>query len=282
MKRLLALLCCVLCVSAWAQQEMEIIPLRHRPVDQVMSTLRPLLEPGATMSGMNNQLIVRASRRNRDEIKQVLAAIDTPQRSLVIRVSQNREAETARSGAGAYADAGNGNVRIVQPPGAGAAGGGRIEVRRGDSVIGGQVVDTRTVRSSNSGQSVQVLEGGRAYINVGQSLPVPMRQVVMGPNGMVVTDATVYRDVGQGFYVEPRLSGDRVTLEISPQSDSPAGGGAVNTQRISTTVSGRLGEWIEVGGSGQQSSQRERGGLSVGTSDIRDNRSVWLLVEEVK
>lgn len=284
MKRLILALLCLAVTFAHAQQEMEIIPLRHRLVDQVMPTLRPMLEPGASMTGMNNQIIVRASRRNREEIKQVLAAIDTPQRSLLIRVTQNRDAAVNRSGAEAYGAVGNDNVRIVQGAGGVAAGGGRVEIRRGDSVIGGQVVETRTTRTASTGQSVQVLEGGRALINVGQSLPLPMRQVVMGPGGVMVTDSTVYRDIGQGFYVEPRLAGDRVTLEISPQFDTPgnSGYGSVNTQRISMVVTGRLGEWIELGGSGQQAVSRDRSGLSVGTADIRDNRSVWLLVEEVR
>jgi hypothetical protein len=51
---------------------------------------------------------------------------------------------------------------------------------------------------------------------------------------------------------------------------------------VSTTVSGRLGEWIELGGSGQQAGGTQRGNLSVGTSEVRDNRSVWLMVEEVR
>ena len=80
------------------------------------------------------------------------------------------------------------------------------------------------------------------------------------------------------------LAGDRVTLEISPQYDTPGsqGYGSVNTQRLTTTVSGRLGEWIELGGSGQQSSSSNRGGFSAGTSEVRDSRSVWLMVEELK
>lgn len=271
-------------LPAVAQQEMEIIPLRHRPVDQVLPILRPLLEPGAVLSGMNNQLILRASRKNREEIKQALAALDTPARSLRILVSQNRDAEMQRSGAEAYGSVGSGNVRIIQPPSGVASGGGRVEIRRNGNVVGGQVVDTRSTRTASAAQSVQVVEGGRAFINVGQSLPLPLRQVVVGPGGAIVTDSVVYRDVGQGFYAEPRVAGDRVTLEISPQFDTPggAGYGSVNTQRLTTTVSGRLGEWIELGGSGQQAANRERGTLSVGTSDIRDNRSIWLKVEEVQ
>ncbi|HNN09251.1 MAG TPA: hypothetical protein PKM62_09970 [Azospira sp.] len=284
MKRLIAMLLCLLPAFALAQQEMEIIPLKNRTVDQVMPVIRPLVEPGGALSGMNNQLILRASRKNREEIKLALAALDTPARQLVIRVTQNRDAAMARSGAEAFGSVGNDNVRITQRATGAGAGGGTVVIRRGDSVVGGQVVETRSTRTASAAQSVQVVEGGRAFINVGQSVPLPMQQVVLGPGGAIVTNTTVYRDIGQGFYAEPRLAGDRVTLEISPQFDTPgnAGYGSVNTQRVSTTVSGRLGEWIELGGSGQQAAGTNRGNLSVGTSDVRDNRSIWLLVEEVR
>ena len=284
MKRLIAMLLCLLPAFALAQQEMEIIPLKNRTVDQVMPVIRPLVEPGGALSGMNNQLILRASRKNREEIKLALAALDTPARQLVIRVTQNRDAAMARSGAEAFGSVGNDNVRITQRATGAGAGGGTVVNRHGDSVVGGQVVETRSTRTASAAQSVQVVEGGRAFINVGQSVPLPMQQVVLGPGGAIVTNTTVYRDIGQGFYAEPRLAGDRVTLEISPQFDTPgnAGYGSVNTQRVSTTVSGRLGEWIELGGSGQQAAGTNRGNLSVGTSDVRDNRSIWLLVEEVR
>lgn len=283
MKQLFALLL-MLPLLAFAQQEMEIIPLKNRTVDQVLPVIRPLVEPGGALSGMNNQLILRASRKNREEIKQALAALDTPARQLVIRVTQNRDAAMQRSGAEAFGSVGNDHVRVTQPPTGVAAGGGTVVIRKGDSVIGGQVVETRSTRTASAAQSVQVVEGGRAFINVGQSIPLPMQQVVLGPGGAIVTNTTVYRDIGQGFYAEPRLAGDRVMLEISPQFDTPgnAGYGSVNTQRVSTTVSGRLGEWIELGGSGQQAGGTQRGNLSVGTSEVRDNRSVWLMVEEVR
>ena len=284
MKYLGVLLLSLLPWIAVAQQEMEIIPLRHRTVEQVMPAIRPLVEPGGVLSGMNNQLILRASRKNRDEIKQALAVLDTPARQLVIRVTQNRDAVMNRSGAEAFVSVGNDSARVVQPPSGMAAGGGAVVIRRGESVVGGRVVETRSTRTASAAQSVQVVEGGRAFINIGQSIPLPMQQVVLAPGGAIVTNTTVYRDIGQGFYAEPRLAGDRVTLEISPQFDTPgnAGYGSVNTQRVSTTVSGRLGEWIELGGSGQQAAGTERGNLSVGTADVRDNRSIWLMVEEVR
>jgi type II secretory pathway component GspD/PulD (secretin) len=288
MRRLLLLVFFCLPLLAVAQQEMEIIPLRHRTVDQVIPALQPFVEPGGALSGMNNQLILRGSARNREQIKQALAAIDTPARRLMIRVSQNRDAESRQQGGEVSGNVGTSSkVRVIQPSGGTVAGGAQIEMRRGDASVTTRVYDTRSTRDTRSSQSVQVVEGGRAFIQVGQSLPLPLRQVVLGPNGVVVTDSTVYRDIGQGFYAVPHLAGDRVTLEISPQFDTPGiqGSGnvnAVNTQRMTTTVSGRLGEWIELGGSGQQADGRDRGNLGIGTSEVRDRRSVWLLVEELR
>ena len=290
MKRLFAALLCLALLSpllARAQQEMEVIPLRHRTVEQVLPTLRPLLEPGGALSGMNDQLILRASRKNREEIKRALDALDRPARSLVIHIAQNREATQAEQGGAIYGSVGNDNVRVVQPPGSmvthtTTGAGGTVVIRQGNSVVGATGVDTRSTRSSNSEQSVRVVEGGRAFIQVGRSVPLPLRQVVIGPGGVMVSESIVYRDLGQGFYAEPRLAGERVTLDISPFNDAPGPGGSVQTQRLSTTVSGRLGEWIELGGSGQQTSAQGQGALSVGTREVRDSRSVWLKVEEVR
>ena len=283
MRRLLILVCFVFSGQAISQQVMEIIPLRYRMVEQVLPSLQPFVEPGGALSGMSNQLIVRASRNNIEQIKQALSAIDVPTRRLMIRVSQNRDAVSRQQGAGLSGNVGVGNnVRIIQPS-SNIQGSTKIEVRGGDSRVNAQVYDSRSTRDLQASQSVQVVDGGRAFIQIGQSLPMPLRQVVLSPNGWVATDSVVYRDIGQGFYAVPKLVGERVTLEISPQFDSPGdqGYGSVNTQRLSTTVSGRLGEWIELGGSGQQASGNDSRNLGSGSSEMRDNRSVWLRVDEL-
>ena len=50
--------------------------------------------------------------------------------------------------------------------------------------------------------------------------------------------------------MRPQLAGDTVTLQVSPQHDTPGryGRGSSDVQRVETTVSGRLGEWIDIGG----------------------------------
>jgi type II secretory pathway component GspD/PulD (secretin) len=280
---LLTLLFACLPASALAQQEMEIIALKHRTLDQVLPALQPLLEAGGSLSGMNDQLILRASRRNREQIKQALAAIDTPARRLLIRVSQNRDAQSRQQGSEVAGQIVIDQQGRITQPSSGTQGNTRVEVRRGASSITAQAHDRQGTESSGSTQMVQVVEGGRALIHVGQSLPIPLRQMAFGPRGAVVSEGIVYRDLGQGFYAAPRVIGDRVTLEISPQFDSPGkqGYGSIETQRLSTTVSGRLGEWLELGGSSQQTNFGERGNLHSGSSQASDRRSVWLQVEEL-
>ena len=245
-------------------QSMEIIELRSRTVDEVLPTLLPLVEPGGTLTGMNNQLFLKASPRNRADIKRALAAIDTPSRRLIIRVAQNRQSDARSSGAEA-----NGQVVLGS-------------TRRAD--VGARVWDTQSLRGEAAAQMVQTVDGGRAFIRIGRTLALPMRQIAIGPGGAVVGESMVYRDVGSGFYAVPHVNGERVSIEISQQAESIEAypRGAIASQRLSTSVSGRLGEWIELGGSGHQAVVDQSGSRSIGTGDARDQRTIWLKVDAVE
>jgi type II secretory pathway component GspD/PulD (secretin) len=263
MKKLLTAGLLLWSLFAFAQQSVEIIELHGKSAEEVIPVLRPLLEPGGTISGMNNQLFLRASPRNRADIKRALEALDKPARQLVIQVSTQRQADDSSRGGSV-----DGQVVI----------GTRSRVN-----ADARVWDTRSARSDRSGQMIRVLEGNAAFIQIGDTLPIPMRQVVVGPGGAIVNETVVYQDIGRGFYALPRVNGQRVTLDISQHADGVGqyGPGSVHTQRLSTTVSGYLGEWIELGGSGQQGSNRQSGTTGLSTGEIRERRSVWLKVEEV-
>lgn len=266
MKNLVRTLLTVL-VALWAglvvAQPLEVIELRSRTVDEVLPALLPLVEPGGTLTGMNNQLFLKTSPGNRAEIKRALAAIDTPAQRLIIRVTQDRQLVDAERGT-----AGRGQVVL----GSTRQSGGEV-----------RVWDTRSQRNAQASQMVQTVDGGRAFIQLGRALPVPMRQRVFGPGGSVVSESVVYRDIGSGFHAEPRVRGERVSVQISQQAEQAATRGSyptIDNQRLTTTVEGALGEWIELGGTGSQATAQQ-GGFSVGTSELRENRSIWLKVERV-
>lgn len=281
----LALLCIILLLSAplLAAQQVEIIELRHRTVEDVLPVLEPLVEPGGALSGMNGHLIVRTSPGNLQELRKVLSVIDRPARQLLIRVSQTRKTSgaTRSLGVAGAVEVGD-DVRVVAPGGR-VPGGAGVEVRSGGSAAGVYGQDVRRSASSGADQFVRVMDGGEAFIRVGRSLAVPFRRVEMRPGGVRASLGVVYVDIGQGFSAVPRLSGDRVTIEISPQFDSLAGRGRdVETQSLSTTVTGRLGEWIELGGGASRTEENTGSPTGAATQEMRDTRSVWLLVEEVR
>jgi type II secretory pathway component GspD/PulD (secretin) len=129
-----------------AQQALEIIPLRYRTVEQVLPSLQPLLEPGATLSGSRGQLFLRASPANSDDIKRALAAIDRPAKRLQISVRLDDTLARERRDLQASGSIGSGGVRFS-----------------------GSAQDSRTSTGERVDQRVQVLEGSQATIFAGRS-----------------------------------------------------------------------------------------------------------------
>src|SRR5260370_14002793 len=102
---------CFASLSA-AQYALEIIPLKYRTVEQVLPTLRPLLEPGGTLTGQANQLMVRASPGNLADIRRALDAIDRPLRRLQISVRFDDALEASSQGIEASGRIGNRGSRV--------------------------------------------------------------------------------------------------------------------------------------------------------------------------
>jgi len=177
---------------AAAQNALEIIPLRHRTVEQVLPALRPIMEPGATLTGQGTQLIVRASPANLAELRRALEMIDRPLRRLQISVRVDDSLDSAARGAEA-------SGRISNR-------GASVDVRAQDRQVAG---------SERVDQRVQVLDGGRAFISTGQSTPI--------------LEGTAIRETATGFEAIARLAGDTVLVDIAQRRDTPAQQQALST-----------------------------------------------------
>ena len=270
----------------------EVITLRYRTAEQLMPLLRPMLDKDGSMTGMQNQLIVRTSPRNLNDLKKILATLDAMPRRLLITVRQDAAVDRERTEVQASSRivAGNGGVAVGEPA---RGAGGVAQVQRGDDVLRARTDSTRSLSDDHNAQTLQVLEGNSAFINFGQSVPVQQLQVTPTiVNGRVINSvngaAVQYRDAQSGFYVLPRLSGEQVTLEISPQRDTFARPeqnlppGSINTQRAATTVAGRLGEWIEIGGIAQGGANQQTVILGSTRETSADNRRILVKVEEIR
>jgi hypothetical protein len=242
-------------------EEVEVIQLKYRTAEQMIPTLQPLVESGGGLSGMQNTLVIRSSRRNIEQLRQVIATLDRMPRKLLISVRNDISATSDRRGASV-----SGTI------------GGR------DPRIDANVYDSRSARDERVASQVQALEGSPAYISTGQSVPVQGSVVSSTPYGSSLENTTTYQNISSGFYVTPRVSGDRVFLDISTQSAFPGryGPGSANVQQIANTVSGRLGEWMPLGGI-DQSAVRSQSGVLYGSSAARSaTSSVWVKVDEIR
>jgi len=270
--RLAVLILALGLVAVAHADEVEVVPLNYRTAEQLIPTLRPLVEPGGALTGQRNMLVIRASRANIAQIKQVVAALDTAPRRLLISVRQDAAGAFTERGAGVSGTIGGGNARIGvnEPPS------GRSGVTAGAYESRGTAIDRMT-------SQVQALEGSPAYISTGQSTPVRSHVVAPAPGGgSVVQSTTTFQSSASGFYVTPRLSGDRVMLEIAPQRAVPGPQGTLNVQQVATTAHGQLGEWIELGGIAQ-SAAGSQSGVFHGASGARSgSTSVWVRVDEVR
>jgi type II secretory pathway component GspD/PulD (secretin) len=248
-----------------AQGTLEVLTLRHSTAEQVIPVLQPLLEPGGALSGQRNQLIVRTSPGNLAQIRAALDAIDRPQRRLTILVRFDSAQDAARRDV-------HGAARIASD-GSSTSASAAVRIDNASSRVDERV-----------DQRIQVLEGGRATIAAGQSRPLRVRQVIQTPSGPVVQETTEIAGAATGFDVVPRLAGAEVILEIAPQRENFVRGrsGAIQSERIESTARGRLGEWIELGGTSSSSARTERGMLSAGNRSVTGDRRVWVKVEETR
>lgn len=281
-RRVFIFLCLLGCTPfAFAQDKIEVIMLNYRAAEQVIPIIQPLLDKDGAVTGMQNRLIIRTSPANLAQIKRVLAQIDTQPKRLMITVRQSTTRDALARESSVYGTAGGegGRMTLPQTPGAADA---RVEVGGERNRAGAKITSTRDIENSADVQKVQVLEGNPAFIRVGQSVPYRGRTVYRDARGTTVVDDTQFKDVTSGFYVLPRVSGDRVILEINPQRDTLGSHGAVNIQQAATTLSGRLGEWIELGGIGQQADTSGSGTVYSTRDASTDNRSIFVKVEEVR
>ncbi|MBF8269154.1 MAG: hypothetical protein HW386_863 [Gammaproteobacteria bacterium] len=280
-----ALLLAVYLPTAAAQMKVEVIPLQNRPLEQVIPIIQPLVGAGGSVTGMNNQLIVKTTPANLAEIKEVLRNLDTPMRRLMITVRQDVDGNMVRNRSAVDGSYTTGNVSIgTGGPGRGERGAEVSATDADGNTIRWRGVSTQSNRTENNDFRVQTIEGEPAYIQTGQSVPIANQNAYVTGNGVVVQDTVEYHDVTSGFYVIPRLSGNNVTLLVSPNlsRSQPQQGGAFEVQNIETTVQGRLGEWISVGGVNQTYNQ---GGTSVLDNTRRrggELRSVLIKVEEIQ
>ena len=249
----------LLAPAAWAADvAFEVIPVRNRPAADLVAPLEAVLGDQVTVTAFDGKLIVRGDRRLLPEVRRLVARLDVRPRSLMITVRQERDVEAeARSAAGT------------------------VVVGSGGAAVGGHLAQGRGTEVSGDVHQVRALEGTPAWITLGESIPVPTTVVTPAPGGAAVVSGTAWQQADRGFWVVARVAGEQVTLEIETALDEAGPAGTLETQGVSTTAAGRLGEWISLGEIAREQEAGGSGILSAGHAQRSELRTIQVKVDDL-
>lgn len=233
------LLALTLGLSLHLQAATELIQLNYRTAEDVLPIVNSVLDGEGKANPYGNQLVINATPEKIREIRDLLQQMDTAPRRLLISVDTREDGYRDSDGYSVDGTISAGDAEVVV---------GRGEVHGRDQA---RIIRRSSNSRSGGTQQIQATEGYPALIQVGQS--VPLTSTSVGPYGQVYQN-TQYRNVNQGIYVTASLTGDIVHVSISSNNDrvNRYQPGVIDTQSTDTRVSGRLGEWINLGGISQQ------------------------------
>lgn len=254
--------------AAADDQELRHIPLSHRLADELVPLLQPLLSPGEIVVPAGQQLVVRSSAETFRELTDLVRQLDTAPHRLLVSVARGTRREHRRIDADVKLSAESRN--------GGPRGDLEASVR-----AGGSLSATRGFDATEVLQRIQTIDGQTAMVQIGEQRPATTRYQT--PRGSV-RQGTGYSDLTTGFAVVPRLTGDQVTVRIEPWSARAASSvndGRIDSEAMSTTVRGQLGEWIELGGQLATRDAEIRGIISGIASRRQRSDTLLLKVEDL-
>lgn len=269
----------VVCTNAFAETEFKIFTLQHRFANDLLPFVEPMTGPDGTANGIDNQLIIRASPQRMQEIEALVAKMDAARvnRKITVSTSNNLQSEHERVEASGSAKVGKvtiGNNRRAHLSNkhSNKPNSGRVEVENNSS---------NTRQTSN--QFIQVLDGERAFIRVGQLVPFTQEWVTLTQRYIQVDRFTDWREVTTGFAVRPRTIGDPnsklVELEITPRIARLNNQGYIDFEELTTVIRTSLGSWVDIGGTMQQNDEVSRKILGRQSLSSQQNSNLSVKVE---
>jgi type II secretory pathway component GspD/PulD (secretin) len=243
----------------------EVIPLYNRPASEIEPLLGPLLENGDRVIADGANLLVKTTPSHLSEIKSFIKKLDTHLNDLVITVLQSRQTT---------ADELNMQIRAqIHVPG--------NDLSKSAGNLSGYTYQTQDRNDHDTKQTIRTLEGKPAYIKTGNTYPVQNYQTYSSGYGYSgASSSTDYVEASTGFSVTPRLSGQQVTLEISPWSDNFETRSRIQTQEAQSTLTVNLGEWIEIGGADE--SKQSSGNRALARSWQTHENKLHILIKAEK
>ncbi|HNV87807.1 MAG TPA: secretin N-terminal domain-containing protein [Methylotenera sp.] len=265
--KILVLILCLLSFSAVAETEFKIITLQHRFANDLLPIISPMVGENGTAAGIDNQLILRTSPERMREIEATVAKLDAAKANRKITVDtsdsmQTRQERTEASGKVKVGKVTVGNDR--QAP----ANSGNVDIAR----------NTRNTQK-NSSQFINVLDGERAFIRVGQMVPFTQEWVTITRRYVQIERTLDWQEISTGFAVRPRTVGNQVELEVTPRIARLNQQGFIDFEELTTTLRVTLGDWVDIGATMQQNDEVSRKILGIQNESNRQNSRLSIKVD---
>jgi len=243
----------------------EVIQLHGRTANELIPIIKPVIGSEVGLSAQGYKLIVRGEEKDIAQVHEILKQLDSPPKQLTISLRRGGGTTINRSEASASGTISSGDARLS------VNGSGPAKIR---------LHETRRSLNDDSIRRINAIEGRQAFIQTGQLVPVGERHVDQFGRQ---TNSVRYKNINSGFYVVPRVSGEFVNLELlqNNMSIDRHGRQKFNTQRTGTSLRGRLGEWISIGGVSQQSSQSGSGILHSTRRNSNTDLELYIKVDVV-
>jgi len=266
MKKLLFALL-MMSFSAFAETEFKIITLQHLFASDLLPIVEPMVGADGVANGMNNQLIVRAAPERMREIEVIVAKLDVARVNRKITVKASSYVQTQQERTEANGAVKVGKVTVANDRRA-ALNTGRVEVDR-----------NRSNSTQDSNQFVSVLDGERAFIHVGQSVPFTQEWVTITRRYVQIERTTDWQEISTGFAVRPRTVGNQVELEITPRIAKLNSSGYIDFEDLKTTLRVNLGDWVDIGGTMQTNDEVSRKILGLQNISSQQKSNLVIKVE---
>lgn len=276
MKKLLQkLLLIFLLVSTntFAETEFKIITLQHRFANDLLPTITPMVGADGTATGINNQLILRASPQRMQEIEAIVSQLDIARVNRKISVKSTNNIQSLRDRTEATGAVKAGKVIITNDR--------RASTNSGNSSSFGNIIVERnqSINNQNTSQFLTVLDGERAFIKVGQIVPFTQEWITITKRYVRIERTNDWREISTGFAVRPRTIGNVVELTITPRIAKLNSQGFIDFEELTTTIRVNLGDWVDIGGTMQSNDEISRKILGLQTATNVQNSSLQIKVE---
>lgn len=284
MKRLSILLALVLLVSTVQADSLSVIELQHRPAEEVIPIVKPMLGADDAISGQGFRIFLRSSPETLARVTELIDVLDSPAKILQVSVFQGSERDLRELGISASIriDSSDASVDIGNGGDNNDADGSSVTYSTGGGSASISGISTQRSLRDNPVHQVRVTEGTEAFIETGKEIPYFVGAARIGSEA--VAGGVEYKAATTGFYVLPRIRGDNVILEVNPykRSRSNTSRNNIDTQSASTTITGRIGEWLLIGGVTEQLEQAQSAsGTTYATRGSADT-GIWIKADLVQ